>query len=99
MSVSKVHLLERQKRVQLFVPDLAIEIVSENATFKGLMDKADRYRKCGTKEVWVLSADNRKAFVLSETGEAILGADDLFESPLIPGFSIRLGELFDRAAE
>ncbi len=42
---------------------LAIEIVSENDTFKKLVKKADRYRKCGTKEVWIFDIDSRTAFV------------------------------------
>jgi Uma2 family endonuclease len=97
IGVSKVHLFERKKRVQLFVPDLAIEIVSENDKFKSLFEKAVRYRKCGTTEVWILSADTRQAFVLSEDRQAFLGDDQMFESKLIPGFAIRLADLFDRA--
>ena len=61
------------------------------------MEKATRYRKCGTKEVWILSADTRQAFVLSEDRRAFLGDDDMFESKLIPGFAIRLGDLLDQA--
>jgi Uma2 family endonuclease len=94
----KLHLVEGRRRVQRFVPDLAIEIVSENDRYKTLMEKAARYRRCGTQEVWVLSPDNRQASVLSDARQAILGDDQMFESPLIPGFSIRLGDLFDRAA-
>jgi Uma2 family endonuclease len=93
---AKLHLIDRKRRVQLFVPDLAIEIVSENDKFKSLMEKADRYRKCGTKEVWVLSPENRKAFVQSEERQVILGDHHMFESKLIPEFAIGLGELFDR---
>jgi Uma2 family endonuclease len=97
IGAAKLPLLDRRRRVQRFVPDLAIEIVSENDKFKALMEKAARYRKCGTAEVWVLSQDTRQAFVLSETHHAFLNDQDMFESPLIPGFSIRLGDLFDRA--
>jgi Uma2 family endonuclease len=96
IAASKVHLFDRKRRVQLFVPDLAIEIVSENDKFKALMQKAERYRKCGTKEAWVLSADMREAFVRSEDRTLVLGDQDLFESKLIPGFSIRLADLFDQ---
>ena len=96
IGASKLHLIDRKRRVQLFVPDLAIEIVSENDRFKFLMQKAARYRKCGTKEAWVLSPDTREAFVRSEDRKMILGDQDLFESKLIPGFSIRLADLFDQ---
>jgi len=97
IGAAKLHLFDGKRRVQLFVPDLAIEIVSTNDTLKSLMEKAIRYRKCGTKEVWILSADTRQAFVLSEDRRAFLGDDDMFESRLIPGFAIRLGDLFDQA--
>jgi Uma2 family endonuclease len=94
---AKLHLIERKRRVQLFVPDVAIEIVSENDKFKSVMEKAARYRKCGTKEVWILSPDNRLAFVQSEERQVILSDDHVFESKLIPDFAIGLAELFDRA--
>ncbi len=90
----KTKLLQGNLRVQRFVPDLAIEIVSENDTFKTLLKKADRYRKCGTKEAWILDTDSRRAFVLSDDREAILDENGIFESSLIPGFSIRIGNLF-----
>ena len=91
----KLHLIQR-KRVQLFVPDLAIEIVSDNDSFTSLMKKAERYRKFGTREVWVFSQETRETFVKSEERRALLSDQDFFESPQIPGFRIRLGELFDR---
>ena len=61
------------------------------------MEKAARYRKCGTKEVWVLSPETRQAFVQSDERQVILSDDQKFESKLIPGFAIGLRELFDRA--
>ncbi len=97
IGADKLHLFDPDRRVQLFVPDLAVEIVSANDKFESLMEKADRYRKCGTKEVWVLSPKTQRAFVQSEDGEAILGRDRMFESKLIHGFAIPLGDLFDRA--
>jgi Uma2 family endonuclease len=92
----KLRLCEGKLRVQRFVPDLAIEIVSENDTFARLTRKTDLYRKCGTKEAWILDAETRKAFLFSEEGDAILDENGIFQSSLIPGFSIRLGDLFDQ---
>jgi len=97
IGVDKLELLDRKRRVQQFVPDLIIEIVSENDKFKSLMEKAACYRKCGTKEAWILSADTRQAFVQSDDRQPILNDDQMFESKLIPGFAIRLSDLFDRA--
>ena len=91
----KLRLCRAERRVQRFVPDLAIEIVSENDTFKKLVRKADRYRKCGTKEAWIIDPDSRTAFQYSDALNTILDENGVFQSGLIPGFSIRLGELFD----
>jgi Uma2 family endonuclease len=92
----KERLCEAGRRVQRFVPDLAIEIVSQNDPFMRLVKKADRYRKCGTKEAWILDADSRRALLFSDDREAILKENEQFVSTLIPGFSIRIGDLFDR---
>jgi Uma2 family endonuclease len=94
---SKLHLLNPNRRVQLFVPDLAIEIVSNTDKSKDILKKAKRYRRYGTLEVWVMDLENRQALVFAEDRQVILGDDALFESKLIPGFSIRLAELFDWA--
>lgn len=83
-------------RVQRFVPDLAIEIVSENDPFVKLVKKVNRYRQCGTQEAWILDIESRRAFLFSETGDANLDENGIFQSSLIPGFSIRLGDLFDQ---
>src|SRR5439155_20501663 len=99
VSAAKLHLLDGARRVQLFVPDMAIEIVSHNDKFEKVMEKAVRYRKCGMREVWILTLETRRAFLLSDEGEMILTDDRMFESKLIPGFAIRLGELFDRAQD
>jgi Uma2 family endonuclease len=92
----KAKLCEGKLRVQRFVPDLAIEIVSESDTFKKLVKKVGRYRNCGTKEAWIFDIDSRRAFLFSEERDAILGENDQFGSSLIPGFSIRIGDLFDQ---
>ena len=92
----KVKFLNKRLRVQRFVPDLAIEIVSENDTFKKLVKKVDRYRECGTREAWIFDIDTRRAFLFSEAGDTILNEDQQFKSSSIPGFSIRLGDLFDQ---
>ena len=95
-SIEKMGLYDGSRRVQRFVPDLAIEIVSQNDKFEALMKKAQRYRACGTNEVWIFSMETRAAFVLNDRRQVMLNDDDEFRSDLIPGFSIRLGDLFDR---
>jgi Uma2 family endonuclease len=92
----KVELFDGHLRVQRFVPDLAIEIVSLNDKFAALMRKVSRYRRSGTKEAWIFEIESRRAFRFSDDRDAMLGEDDIFQSSLIPGFSIRIRDLFDQ---
>jgi Uma2 family endonuclease len=90
----KAKLADDGRRVQRFVPDLAIEIASENERFETLLDKAMRYRRCGTKEVYIFSIRTRQVFYYSERPAEILCESDPFRPEQIPGFSIRIGGLF-----
>ncbi|MDQ6700458.1 MAG: Uma2 family endonuclease [Acidobacteriota bacterium] len=93
---AKLPLFECKRRVQPFVPDLAIEIVSQNDTFISLRKKAKRYRRCGTREVWLLSIEMREAIRYSGEQTVFLDENAALSSEQIPGFSIRLGDLFDQ---
>jgi Uma2 family endonuclease len=93
---AKLHLLNQRLRVQRLVPDLVLEIVSQNDKFEALLKKAQRYRQAGTKEVWIFSIEMREAQVFSENGRAVLDENQQFQTNLIPGFSIRIGDLFER---
>jgi len=88
-------LLNSFKRVQRFVPDLAIEIVSPNDTFDNLLRKKERYRSCGTEGVWIASPRTREVFVFSARGDRILREDAVLATELIPGFEITVKMLFE----
>jgi Uma2 family endonuclease len=92
----KEALADPEKRVQRFVPDLAIEIVSTNDTFEWLSLKKDRYRDCGTDEVWIVSPRSREVLIFSSRGDRILRADAQLSTELIPGFAIPVKRLFER---
>ena len=83
-----------RKRVQRFVPDLAIEIVSENDTFASVGMKRGRYRRCGVHEVWIVWPDTQEVLVYSDRGDFILSGDAELSTGLIPGFRISVRELF-----
>lgn len=91
-------LFDYDRRVQRFVPDLAIEIVSRHDRFESVLRKALRYRESGTSEVWLFSIKYRQAFHYSPTRQVILDENGLFAPEQIPGISIRIGELLDMLA-
>ena len=96
VSARNVPLLNLRLRVQRCVPDLAIEIVSASDTFEKLAKKALRYRACGTQEVWIFCQATRQVYLYSEHRRLILDENDEFRPETIPGFAIRIGDLFDR---
>jgi Uma2 family endonuclease len=90
----KMGLIDNFKRVQRYVPDIAIEIVSPNDTFSSLVRKKERYRRAGTLEVWLISPDTYEVYIYSALGDRILHSGDTLTSPLLPGFSLVLEDLF-----
>jgi Uma2 family endonuclease len=93
-STAKQQLVDLDKRVQRFVPDLAIEIASESDTYDGLLRKKERYRNAGTPEVWLISAQNREVARYADDRAKILRHGDTLYSELLPGFEVALAELF-----
>jgi Uma2 family endonuclease len=91
---AKRALVDFKKRIQRFTPDLAIEIISESDTAQKLLVKKDRYRRHGVSEVWIISIETRELFIYSEQRNVILTEKDHLSTPLLPGFSISLEELF-----
>jgi Uma2 family endonuclease len=80
-------------RVQRFVPDLAIEIVSPDDMFEELATKAQRYRACGTQEVWMFSIE---ASYIQNNGElSWMRTMSSARNPSLD-YAIRIGDLLDR---
>ena len=96
ISQAKCPLINMKLRVQRFVPDLAIEIVSANDTFEMLAKKAKRYRECGTQEVWIFSVETRETYLYSDHRRAILDESEEFRPEPIPGFAMRIEDLLGR---
>ena len=88
-------LVDRGKRVQRFVPDLAIEIVSADDMWASIFGRKERYRSCGTEDVWLISPDSREVLVFSARGDRILREDAVLSTELIPGFQIPVKLLFE----
>ena len=93
----KVGLLNLNKRVQRFVPDFVVEIASPSDTLENLARKKDRYRRSGAAEVWLISPEDRIVYVFSDERKVILSSTDQLSTPLIPGFTITVENLFEQA--
>ena len=95
---------ERAARIDLRrniegAPDLAVEVISPSDTISGMREKVEQYLAAGGRAVWVLDPDATEVKVY-EPGQRprILIAEDTIECPnLLPGFAMRVSELFPSA--
>jgi Uma2 family endonuclease len=84
-------------------PELVVEVLSPgpaNAQ-RDRVVKRDLYSRRGVHEYWIVDWERRQIEVYRRADAALhlaatLTGDDLLESPLLPGFSLRLSALFAR---
>jgi len=78
-------------------PDLAVEVISPSETATQIARKVQQYLRAGTETVWVVYPREQTIHVFESSHNArILEAADQLESPaLLPGFSIRVSDLFE----
>jgi Uma2 family endonuclease len=91
---AKRPLVDLDKRVQRFVPELAIEIASASDTYNGLLLKKQRYLSAGVQEVWLISAEVREIAVYTKDAGRILSGSGVLTTDLLPGITISLDDLF-----
>lgn len=81
-------------------PDLAIEIISPNDLWEKVQGKVREYFAAGVRQVWLVSPEYRTITVFqSPTQDKIFTEEDeLTCEELLPGFRLRLSELFKTPA-
>lgn len=84
-------------------PDLVVEILSESTRARDLVQKRRLYERVGVAEYWVIDAELERCEVYrAEASTARFGRPlvlcagdgDVLETPLLPGFSLSLVDLF-----
>jgi Uma2 family endonuclease len=82
-------------------PDLAVEVVSPDESADDLLAKIRDYFTYGTEEVWVLYGGQKELhrFIRGENGSHIYTEADVLSSPVFPGLSVRIADLFAQPAE
>lgn len=86
-------------RVCRVAPDLAVEILSEGNTAREMQRKLEEYFQAGVSLVWYIDPQSRTARIYTALDQMheIDTAGHLDGQDVLPGFSLRLGELFERA--
>lgn len=84
------------------VPNLVVEILSKGTRRRDETLKRRLYERSGVDEYWIVNPDTGRIHVHQRAGGAFgaaleLGrhAEDSLTTPLLPGFSVRLSDVFE----
>jgi Uma2 family endonuclease len=86
----------KDARVIPISPEIAAEVLSPSETPRMIHRKLNQYFAAGVKEVWIIDPETNTAEIWTGPhlpDHELTGADSL-SSPLLPGFALRLEELF-----
>jgi Uma2 family endonuclease len=88
------------QRVYTVAPDLAVEIISEGNTEAEMQLKLADYFESGTRLVWYIDPHTHSARIFTARDQVrTIDENGLLDgSDVLPGFQLRLKDLFDRAA-
>lgn len=78
------------------IPDIVVEVRSKNDSLRALHRKAERYLQAGVQTVWLLDSRSKSVTVFDKerTPATLSGKDILTTSGVIPGFEVRVADLF-----
>jgi len=86
----------------LGAPDIVVEILSPGNNSKELKNKFEAYEESLVKEYWIIHPNEQTflKYILSEeskfVAEALLTVGDQVTTPLLPGFTLNLEEVFSQ---
>ena len=77
-------------------PDLAVEVASPSDRITALLKKVFQYLEGGSAEVWLVMPASKEVHVYTQTeSPRILRVGEVLNSPLLPGFSQSIQEIFE----
>jgi Uma2 family endonuclease len=85
-----------KETIPAIAPDLAVEVLSESNTKREMARKRREYFASGTRLVWEVDPESRTVAVYDapERFQMLSEADNLDGGDLLPGFTLRLADLF-----
>ena len=80
-------------------PALAIEVFSPGNTRREMDEKRAEYLACGAEAVWIVFPETQTIEVATspDTVQTLGRSDTLTGEPVLPGFSVKVADLFDAA--
>lgn len=81
----------------ILVPDLVVEVLSENDNFAEVAQKVEMYLQDGVRLIWVIDPKPRRVIVYApgQSTQFLGEADQVSGQTIIPGFTIAVQQLFE----
>ncbi len=81
------------------IPDLVVEVLSPSNAYFDFTRKKETYCSAGVSEYWIIDPDAETVEIMTKQGElyqttSLLRKPAVLQSPMFPGFSMTLEELF-----
>jgi Uma2 family endonuclease len=76
-------------------PEIVAEVISPSESGIRIERRKDAYLRFGASEVWMIYPENRHIYVHTEAGIRRLRSGDALDTPLLPGWSIAVDQLFE----
>lgn len=87
---------ERWERFLELAPDLAVEVVSPSDSSNEVQETVREYLDAGVQAIWMVHPQQRTVTVYAadRTARVLYADDQLDGGALLPGFAVRVAELF-----
>ncbi|MBI4579378.1 MAG: Uma2 family endonuclease [Planctomycetes bacterium] len=86
---------------EYWIPEIAVEIVSESSAHRDYHIKPDEYLKAGVRLYWIIDPRDQTATVLTRRGdkwrEQKLDSTGALRTSMLPGFDLKLADVFAAA--
>jgi len=101
ISRERLAMVENREKFGPSAPDLAVEVLSPGNKAKEINEKIALYFAAGSRAVWVINPRRRTAAVYTSPSEfhTLSEQDTLGGGDVLPGFELKLSELFAAAEE
>ena len=101
VSNESLHIIKWGHYVQ-GAPDLVVEVLSPSTERFDRTIKRERYANFGVREYWIADIVGRTVEVNASSGDkfevvGVYGEGDTFESPLLPGLTVDISDVFENA--
>ncbi len=91
----------RRPPIPSLVPELVVEVLSPSNTPREMDEKLDDYFESGVELVWYVDGRSRtvRAYTARDAAVTLTEAELLEGGKVLPGFSVKVGDLFSESPE